>query len=176
MSDQDPPRPPPSSGPPISQPYQYIDTSEGHQFTPYYKTPEEAAKSPGTWTPHLHNSLSEPPREWPAPRNQFPKSDPIMDAREGGSKPGGPSHEEATALKKIEELTLEERFARDKKEFPATPPDVLSEKKKQVWVTQYAKLFHEGDPEDMDPHKHRPRGELKGLMKLADLMTGGSKA
>ena len=82
MSDQDPNRRPPSShGPPISQPYQYIDSSDGHKFTPYYKTPAEAAQSPGTWTPHLHNGLSEPPKEWPVPRNQFPKSDPIMDAR-----------------------------------------------------------------------------------------------
>ena len=81
MSDQDPHRRPSSHGPPIPQPHQYIDSSDGHKFTPYYKTPAEAAQSPGTWTPHLHNGLSEPPKEWPVPRNQFPKSDPIMDAR-----------------------------------------------------------------------------------------------
>ena len=82
MADQqDPNRP---KRPPISlpnQPNQLIDDNSG--FTPYYMTDEEARKFPGRSTPYLSNMLNHPPEEFPSPRNKFPGSDPIMDARKG---------------------------------------------------------------------------------------------
>ena len=76
---QDPNRPqrPPTSLPP--QPSQLIDNNLN--FTPYYMTDEEARRFPGHATPYLSNSLRHPPEEFPSPRNKFPGSDPIMDAR-----------------------------------------------------------------------------------------------
>ena len=54
---------------------------EDGKFTPYYLTDEEASKFPGIATPYLHSGLHHPPQEFPSPRNKFPGSDPIMDAR-----------------------------------------------------------------------------------------------
>ena len=80
MADQqDPNRPqrPPISLP--SQPSQLVD--DNVNFTPYYVTDEEARQFPGRATPYLSNNLKHPPEEFAGPRNKFPGSDPIMDAR-----------------------------------------------------------------------------------------------
>lgn len=80
MADQqDPNRP---QRPPISlprQPTQLVD--DNLNFTPYYVTDEEARQFPGRATPYLSNNLKHPPEEFAGPRNKFPGSDPIMDAR-----------------------------------------------------------------------------------------------
>ena len=95
MADQDPSRPvdpnrpqdpnrPPASRPLTSlppQPYQLIN--EDHTFTPYYPTPTAAQRfAPQHVTPHLSSGLRHPAENFPEPRNLFPGSDPIMDARE----------------------------------------------------------------------------------------------
>ena len=72
-----PQRPPPVSLP--RQPNQVV--GENSTFTPYYLTDEEARQFPGRATPYLSNNLRHPPEEFAGPRNKFPGSDPIMDAR-----------------------------------------------------------------------------------------------
>ena len=74
----DPTSPPRSVLPP--QPNQVL--GHNHKFTPYYLTEEEANRLGGqSSTPYLSNNLKHPAEEFPQPRNRFPGSDPIMDAR-----------------------------------------------------------------------------------------------
>lgn len=86
MSDQDPSRGPertPAHLPP--QPTQLLDRN--YNFTPYYTTHQKAGRFRGHVTPHLSNNLKHPPEEFAGPRNLFPRSDPIMDARKEVCRP-----------------------------------------------------------------------------------------
>ena len=86
MSDQDPSRGPertPAYLPP--QPIQLLDRN--YNFTPYYTTHQKAGRFRGHVTPHLSNILKHPPEEFAGPRNLFPSSDPIMDARKEVCRP-----------------------------------------------------------------------------------------
>ncbi|CAF9932417.1 MAG: hypothetical protein ALECFALPRED_005285 [Alectoria fallacina] len=174
MSDQDPnhPRRPRFSFPP--QPHQLVGPN--HEFTPYYVPNAEAHRFSGRATPHLSNGLHHPPQNFPTPRNPFPGTDPIMDARrEDGEKSGVLSYEQVVALKKVEDMTVDERHARDAKEFSASPPDALSQAQKQRWadlVTELLETKKKPEDEAKDPYKIRPRGELRKLKQLADLAGG----
>lgn len=75
-------QPPRASFPP--QPYQLIGPN--HSFTPYYIKPSEAGRFPGQATPYLSSGLHHPAQHFPRPRNQYPGSDAIMDARKGVCK------------------------------------------------------------------------------------------
>ena len=69
---------PPTSLPP--QPSQLLDNHMN--FTPYYMTDEEARGFPDHATSYLSNNLRHPAEYFAGPRNRFPGSDPIMDARQ----------------------------------------------------------------------------------------------
>ncbi|KAF6231533.1 hypothetical protein HO173_010285 [Letharia columbiana] len=183
MSDQDPDRSPRRVLPP--QPYQLLDKNDG--FTPYYVPPAEANRFPGHVTPYLSNNLKHPAEEFAGPRNLFPGSDPITDARQGdGERPGQLSYEQVAALKDVKDMTVVERHARDAKEFTTSPPDALPQAQKQRWAQLYTELFKmHGESEDkekkpkdkneipdQDPYKIRPRAELRKLKELADLAGG----
>ncbi|KAL9135088.1 MAG: hypothetical protein Q9175_003717 [Cornicularia normoerica] len=192
MSNQDPNRPssPPRSRPSFPpQPYQVLEAVGG--FTPFYVSDEEAKRFPGHITPHLSNNLKHPPENYPVPRNLFPGTDPIMDARkEDGGRPGELSHKQVAALKDVKDMTIDERHARDvcgtAKEFSPSPPDALPHAQRQRWAVLFAELFGKEKPEEevmqkgkaedeeLDPYKIRPRGELRKLKRLADL-AGGKK-
>ena len=86
MSDQDSRRGPertPAHLPP--QPIQLLDRN--YNFTPYYTTHQKAGRFRGHVAPHLSNNLKHPPEEFAGPRNLFPSSDPIMDARKEVCRP-----------------------------------------------------------------------------------------